>query len=83
MFVNREMSSNLPTLIGLGLVLATGLAMSWVLSKRKKWRAVGKLSKIYIYPIKSGRYREIDEAECTPLGLSYSVSNGKLPLRDR
>ncbi|CAH1390592.1 unnamed protein product [Nezara viridula] len=77
------MSSNLPTLIGLGLVLATGLAMSWALFRRKKWRAVGKLTKMYIYPIKSGRYKEIDEADCTPVGLSFNVGNGKLPLRDR
>lgn len=77
------MSSNFPTLIGLGIVLATGLAVSWVLSRRKKWRAVGNLSKMYIYPIKSGKYKEIDEAECTPLGLSYNVGHGKLPLRDR
>ncbi|XP_014285773.1 mitochondrial amidoxime-reducing component 1 [Halyomorpha halys] len=77
------MSSYLPTFIGLGIVLATGLAMSWVISRRKKWRAVGKISKIYIYPIKSGRYKEIDEAECTPIGLSYNVGDGKLPLRDR
>lgn len=51
--------------------------------RRRRWKAVGKLSKICIYPLKSGRFKEISSAECTPLGLKASLGDGYLTLRDR
>nr|BAN20275.1 molybdopterin cofactor sulfurase [Riptortus pedestris] len=51
--------------------------------RRRRWKAVGKLSKICIYPLKSGRFKEISSAECTPLGLRVPSEDGAVMLRDR
>ena len=34
-----------------------------------KWKIVGRIEKIILYPLKSGALREVDRAECTDLGL--------------
>lgn len=52
-------------------------------SRRRRWQPVGVLSKIYIYPFKSGKYREVSSAECSSLGLRCPMPGGLLTLRDR
>lgn len=49
-----------------------------------KWKPIGKIQQIFIYPLKSAKANEVSEAECTPLGLK-EVSNGeeKYLLQDR
>ncbi|KAK9891513.1 hypothetical protein WA026_014749 [Henosepilachna vigintioctopunctata] len=54
-------------------------------SKRipKKWRKLANITNLYIYPLKSGRYTEVDEVECTKVGFRLPAKNGNLQLRDR
>ncbi|KAJ8951531.1 hypothetical protein NQ317_006493 [Molorchus minor] len=36
-----------------------------------EWRPVGKVAKICIFPFKSGRRIEVEQAECSKQGLSW------------
>lgn len=72
--------------IPLAIALTTAGSFSlllYALNKRRKWRPVGKLSAIYIYPLKSGKFKEIQEGECTNRGLRCPSENGKASFRDR
>ncbi len=55
-------------------------SVKYLLSKfnTKPWKSVGKLSAIYVYPLKSGHPIEVQHAEATLLGLK--MENG---LADR
>lgn len=49
-----------------------------------KWKSVGEVTNLYLYPLKSGRAIELQEAQCTEYGLSHtSQDSGELQLRDR
>lgn len=47
------------------------------------WRPVGTVEKLHVYPLKSGKKVEVDEAECTRFGLRTLKVPGKYQLRDR
>lgn len=48
-----------------------------------KWRQVGQIQKLIIYPLKSGGYLDLQKAKCDVRGLQEDLPNGKLSLRDR
>jgi hypothetical protein len=65
------------------------LLVRWWHRKRKstssvprKWRCVGELSELTVFPIKSCAGIILQEAECTEYGIQ-TVSDGPLKLRDR
>lgn len=47
-----------------------------------KWSKVGKIQELYVYPLKSGRGRNVKECEFTEYGISIE-ERGKFTLRDR
>lgn len=50
----------------------------------KDWKLVGKVSNIYIYPLKSGYRIELNEAQCNDYGMTQTYEDSKvLQLRDR
>lgn len=46
------------------------------------WEPVGRVGKLCVYPLKSGKKIEVKEAECTELGLRIKDCRG-YKLRDR
>jgi hypothetical protein len=77
-----------PLFWGIVLVLLA-LLVRWWDQKRKstssvprKWRCVGELSELTVFPIKSCAGINLQEAECTEFGIQ-TVSDGPLKLRDR
>lgn len=51
-----------------------------------KWKLIGYVDKIAIYPVKSCNYRELEVAECTEIGLKEIPSEDepkKHLFRDR
>jgi hypothetical protein len=65
------------------------LLVRWWHQKRKsisnvprKWRCVGDLSELTVFPIKSCAGISLQEAECTEYGIQ-TVCDGPLKLRDR
>ncbi|KAI4455435.1 molybdopterin cofactor sulfurase mosc [Holotrichia oblita] len=47
----------------------------------KNWIRVARVKQLCVYPLKSGRRRELDSAECTKVGLCFTENN--VELRDR
>lgn len=47
-----------------------------------KWRRVGEISNLMMYPVKSGKAIHLQKAGCASLGL-YDVDNPHIQLRDR
>ncbi|KAJ4441012.1 hypothetical protein ANN_10861 [Periplaneta americana] len=85
--VNNRSSTSIA--LGATAIAATIAAVWWHRVQRKKiptkWRRVGEISELIFYPLKSGRGFELEEAECTELGLR---TTGNAPkeiqnLRDR
>ncbi|XP_065224407.1 mitochondrial amidoxime-reducing component 1 [Planococcus citri] len=70
---------------------AVTVAYAWYCYRNRdripaKWKLIGYVDKIAIYPIKSGNYRELEAAECTELGLKEiqdGEQSGKHIFRDR
>ncbi|KAK9885147.1 hypothetical protein WA026_010658 [Henosepilachna vigintioctopunctata] len=54
-------------------------------SKRppKKWRKLGYVKSLYIYPLKSGSYLDIQKVECGKFGFSLPAIENMYQLRDR
>lgn len=87
--------NNSVTLVAASIVAAWGIHL--LLKKRKgrqlprledieipkKWRPVGKLSTLIMYPLKSGRRWIVDTATCSQLGLKLVPEDGKISLKDR
>lgn len=48
-----------------------------------KWRQVGKIQKLIIYPLKSGGYLDLRKAKCGVRGLEEDSQSSKLSLCDR
>ena len=48
-----------------------------------KWRQVGQIQKLIIYPLKSGGYLELQKGICGVRGLQEDKKNGKMSLSDR
>jgi hypothetical protein len=76
-----------PLLFGAAAVVLTVLIGWWHKVKRsnsppRKWRCVGKLSELTIFPVKSCGGISLQEAECTGCGIQ-TVSDGPMKLRDR
>jgi hypothetical protein len=74
--------------IGMAAVLLT-VAVAWwhqrVLGRNRvptKWRRVGEVSEMTIYPLKSGRGVDLKEAFCTDLGLR-TIGDQTTELLDR
>ncbi|XP_014248552.1 mitochondrial amidoxime reducing component 2-like [Cimex lectularius] len=60
----------------------------WVKSRlverpKGDWKRIGTISNLYIYPMKSSRYKLLSEAETTEKGLREIRNDGFLSLRDR
>lgn len=55
-------------------------------SKRKRvpnsWVQIGKVTHLYIYPMKSGKKIAVKEAECTETGLQL-ITDDSVQLKDR
>lgn len=50
----------------------------------KQWEEVGKVTQLFIYPLKSGRRIPLKEVECTEFGSRQTeTSNHVYRLRDR
>lgn len=47
------------------------------------WEEVGKITKLNLYPLKSGHRIELTQAECTEFGLRLTGDEGAFQLRDR
>ena len=59
---------------GSAAVLVTCAIVKWKQKKTKpsgtsKWKKVGEISELHIYPLKSGKGIQLQEAECTDFGL--------------
>jgi hypothetical protein len=74
--------------IGMAAILLT-VAVTWwhqrIQGKKKiptKWRRVGEVSEMSIYPLKSGRGVDLKEASCTDLGLR-TIEDETTHLLDR
>jgi hypothetical protein len=74
--------------IGMAAVLLT-VAVAWwhqrIQGRKKiptKWRRVGEVSELTIYPLKSGRGVDLKEALCTDLGLEL-IGDETTQLLDR
>lgn len=72
----------------IALVSALGLYLYQTRRKSKKppekWEAVGEVTELYIYPLKSGRRVAANKAECTQAGFKQSKEDEKVyQLRDR
>lgn len=48
-----------------------------------KWRHIGEVSKINLYPIKFGKHKSLNSALCTEVGLKEEKKTGKFSLIDR
>jgi hypothetical protein len=79
---------NTTLVIGLATVLLTVAVALWhqrVQGKKKvptKWRHVGEVSEMTIYPLKSGTGVDLKKAYCTELGLR-EISDKTTELLDR
>jgi len=76
-----------PLLFGAAAVVLTLLVGWWHKTKRtnsppRKWRRVGQLSELTLFPVKSLGGINLQEAECTEYGIQ-TVSDGHMKLRDR
>ena len=47
-----------------------------------KWQKVGQIQELYVYPLKSGRGKDIRECNFTEYGISID-NGGRFALRDR
>nr|CAD7434207.1 unnamed protein product [Timema monikensis] len=47
-----------------------------------RWRRVGELAELTVFPLKSGRGVQLEEADCTEIGLR-TREEGVFQLRDR
>lgn len=72
----------------IALVSALGVYLYQTKRKSKKppekWEAVGEVTELYIYPLKSGRRVAVKKAECTQAGFKQTAEDEKVyQLRDR
>lgn len=79
---------NTTLVIGMAAVLLT-VAVAWwhqrIQGRKRiptKWRRVGEVSEMTIYPLKSGRGVDLKEAFCTDLGLR-TIGDETTQLLDR
>ncbi|XP_063236309.1 mitochondrial amidoxime-reducing component 1-like isoform X2 [Bacillus rossius redtenbacheri] len=78
-----SMSGRLAALALAACAVAACGAAWWRRSKKRppagwRWRRVGELAELYVYPLKSGGAIALREAECTQLGVTTSAA-----VRDR
>ena len=50
-------------------ILTSALSWWWVKVFRRRWKTVGTIDKIYIYPLKSGKAKEVPMADFGPMGI--------------
>lgn len=72
----------------IALVSALGVYLYQTRRKSKKppekWEAVGKVTELYIYPLKSGRRIAVNKAECIQTGFKQTKEDEKAyQMRDR
>lgn len=48
-----------------------------------KWKQVGEVKDLVIYPLKGAKRKCVSEAECTKVGLKENLEEEKLSLQDR
>lgn len=53
----------------------------WTTNIPKKWTSVSNVKQLFLYPLKSGRRREVQSMYCTNVGPMIFENN--VPLRDR
>lgn len=83
-------SKFVPVLLSSATVAATIYAGYYYIVEIKKnrcptqWKKVGTVKKLFIFPLKSARYIELQTVECTPVGFKLlRDGNNPLQLRDR
>lgn len=72
----------------IALVSAVGIYLYQTKRKSKKppekWEAVGKVTELYIYPLKSGRRLAVNDVECMQAGFKQTkVDEETYRIRDR
>ena len=74
-------------LLGSAVIILTYAVLRWKQRNTKpiKWKKVGEISEMYVYPLKSGCGIQLEEGECTDFGLrSTGVAPKELQyLQDR
>ncbi|XP_045478781.1 mitochondrial amidoxime-reducing component 1-like [Harmonia axyridis] len=92
MKIVKMVSKILPIVVTTSIVaiISTGVCVYLVRKKKRQnripteWKKIGNTKKLFIFPLKSGHYMEIDSAECTVVGLSLlKDAKNPLELRDR
>lgn len=80
----------LKTALVLGISTASAVCLIFIKKKLnnrrvpKKWKVVGKVTKLFIYPLKSGKGLPVDRAECTKFGLKEIPKYNKaIQLQDQ
>ncbi|KAL3284232.1 hypothetical protein HHI36_018395 [Cryptolaemus montrouzieri] len=48
-----------------------------------EWKKIGKIKTLFVFPLKSGHFLEVDVAECSKVGLKTMKTSKNLQLRDR
>ncbi|KAL3284233.1 hypothetical protein HHI36_018396 [Cryptolaemus montrouzieri] len=79
------------TLVSTAVITVSATFCIYLIRKKKRenripteWKKIGNAKRLYIFPLKSGHYIEIDAAECTEVGFRLLKSaNCPLQLRDR
>nr|XP_023024697.1 mitochondrial amidoxime-reducing component 1-like [Leptinotarsa decemlineata] len=86
----QRVSSQSAIIIAAGVTAAFTILGTYFYQKRKRskvpaeWTPVGKVKKMSIFPMKSGRRMEVQQAECTKRGLMECEKSDKtFRLRDR
>lgn len=87
MFKNNNV---VPTVVVVGAASILTVVGAYFYQRRKKnqipteWTPVGKVVNLYLYPLKSGRAIELNEAQCTDVGVTQTYEESKtLQLSDR
>ncbi|XP_045478776.1 mitochondrial amidoxime reducing component 2-like [Harmonia axyridis] len=84
--INKQIVRFTPAILILSCIFTVSVLYYFERRKKKTpktWIKVGNVSKLYTYPLKSGRYIEQDKVECTKFGLSLITDEDKFQLRDR
>ncbi|KAK5644009.1 hypothetical protein RI129_007854 [Pyrocoelia pectoralis] len=82
-------TSTLEIILGVATIgIASAFVISWYQKRKKEkpptiWEAVGVVKNLYLYPLKSGKYIELQTALCTEYGVKMPTISNIHQLADR